>query len=184
MTTLTKLQSVLGGIYTLESAIMPSWLAKSLFTGQIALGYDYIATDYDKKIHSALAFQLEKFVIGDNWGTFFLNKGIESYLGISKFIAQETNKGVYEVATESLSKIHAIDNKLEISASIINKVSEFGAYTYESLSNTISAGYEYGTDFYEDFNSTAMESIESDLELDLVDNQQYLDLGTMMWGMS
>ena len=103
MTTLTKLQSVLGGLYTFESAIMPSMLAKSLFTGQIALGYDYIATDYDKKIHSALAFQLEKFVIGDNWGTFFLNKGIESYLGIGKFIAQETNKGVYEVVPE-LSK--------------------------------------------------------------------------------
>lgn len=50
MTTLTKLQSALGGIYTLESPIMPSWLVKTAFTGQIALGYDYITTDLDKKV--------------------------------------------------------------------------------------------------------------------------------------
>ncbi|MFK7761343.1 MAG: hypothetical protein AB8B46_04445 [Candidatus Midichloriaceae bacterium] len=183
MTTLTKLQSALGGIYTLESAIMPSWLVKTAFTGQIALGYDYITTDLDKKVFSTVALKLEKFIIGDNWGTFFLNKGIESYLGISKFIAQETNKCVYEVASKSLAIIHAIDNKLEISASTINIVSKFGAYTYESFSNTISAGYEFGTDFYEDFNSTAEESV-STLELDLMDNQLHIDHGAIILGIS
>ena len=176
MTTLTKLQSVLGGIYTLESAIMPSWFAKSLFTGQIALGCEYIVPQFLKDITLYTSVGAEKAIIGEDI-TDVLNKGIEHYFSFSKFIAQQTNKGVYKVAT-------VIDNQLEISASIINKVSEFGAYTYESLSNTISAGYEYGTDFYEDFNSTAVESIKSGLELDLVDNQQYLDLGTMMCGIS
>ena len=104
MTTLTKLYSVINGLQICGSVIMPSWLAKTIVIGEMKSVYDYIATDFDRKVHSTLALKFEEAVIGDNYVTLLLNKGFEGYLGISNFIAGEFNKGVYEIADKS-SKI-------------------------------------------------------------------------------
>ena len=137
MTTLTKLYSVINGLHTYGNVVMPSWLAKTIIIGEMKSVYDYIATDLDKKIHSKLALKFEEAVIGDNYVTYLLNKGFESYLGVSNFIASKFNEGVYEIADKSSKVIYAIDYKLGIT----DQIYEFGAYLFSPPSDDMLEEY-------------------------------------------
>ncbi len=161
----------------------PAWAAKTLLIGQVGLGYESIVPGFLQNFALNASVNMEEAVIGNNYLTLLLNKGLEGFFGMSKFLASEFNIGVYEIADKSSKIMYAIDYP-GISKSIINKVSEVAAYSYESLSDTVSTVYEIGTSTYESLSNTVSESSKSDLELDFSNDNtafDFIDLNSELY---
>ncbi|WP_154511763.1 hypothetical protein [Rickettsiales endosymbiont of Trichoplax sp. H2] len=169
-------------VNTAYSSIMPAWAAKTLLIGQVGLGYESIVPNIIRDFALNGSIVIEKAVVGDNYLTLLLNKGLEVFFGMSKFLASELNSGVYQVAKMLPTIVKGLNKDiiepiadylfiecLDIDPRSINSEQEI--FNHKNINNTIDTISMIG--HY--LRSTVLESSKSDLELDFSNNNTDYD---------